>query len=141
MDAKNSFFAIGLCFAMLQGSGALAADTLTSTPADKVQWADTPFGVQASPVHGDFLTGAHVTFIKFAAGMQTPPHVHSHDYVGIVVKGQGVHYIPGETPTPLPPGSTWSVPANLVHISGCLAGEDCIFALYQADAFDFIPQE
>ena len=122
----------------LAASVSSAAD-LRITPSDKVTWLDTPFGVQASPVMGDFSKGKHVTFIKFKAGTSTPPHIHSHDYVGVVVKGRGVHYVPSEkNPTPLKAGSTWTVPANVEHISGCLKGEDCVFALYQDEPFDYV---
>ena len=115
-----------------------AAD-LRFTSSDKVTWVDTPFGVQASPIMGDFSKGKHITFIKFKAGTSTPAHVHSHDYVGVVVKGTGVHYIPSDkNPTPLQPGSTWTVPANVEHISGCLKGGDCVFALYQDEPFDYV---
>jgi quercetin dioxygenase-like cupin family protein len=115
------------------------AAELSVTPAGTVNWVDTPFGVQASPVMGDFTKGKHITFIKFKAGTSTPVHARSHDYVGVVVKGQGVHYAPADRkPVPLPPGSTWKVPANAEHISGCLAGEDCVFALYQDEPFDYV---
>jgi mannose-6-phosphate isomerase-like protein (cupin superfamily) len=119
-------------------STSYAAD-LRVTPSNKVIWLDTPFGVQASPVMGDFSKGKHITFIKFKAGTSTPAHVHTHDYVGIVVRGRGVHYVPSnKRPTALRPGSTWTVPANVEHISGCLKGEDCVFALYQDEPFDYI---
>jgi quercetin dioxygenase-like cupin family protein len=124
-----------LCLA----ASATSAANLTTTPASEVKWLDTPFGVQASPVSGDFQKGKHITFIKFKAGTSTPGHTHTHAYVGVVVKGQGVHYEPSVSkPTPLPPGSTWRVPANAKHVSGCLKGEDCVFALYQDEPFDYL---
>ena len=137
MQSTNTIPLAGaiLCLAF---STSHAAD-LRVTPANKVTWLDTPFGVQAAPVMGDFSKGKHITFIKFKAGTSTPAHVHSHDYVGIVVKGRGVHYVPSDKkPTPLRPGSTWTVPANVEHISGCLKGEDCVFALYQDEPFDYV---
>ena len=115
------------------------ADTSTRTPAGELQWVDIG-GPQAANVSGDFATGQHVMLVKFAAGMTTPLHVHSHDYVGVVVSGVARHSIPGkpETEVDLPAGSHWSIPANLPHISECLPGAECVFALYQYDAFDFI---
>ena len=111
------------------------------TPAADIKWMDTGFGPQAAPVVGDFTKGKHLSFIRFKAGFKTPLHTHSHDYVGIVVVGQARHYEPGkpETETVLGPGSYWSVKGNVPHISECLAGEDCVFALSQDDSFDIKP--
>ena len=111
------------------------------TPAADVKWMDTGFGPQAAPISGDFTKGKHLSFIRFKAGFKTPLHTHSHDYVGIVVVGQARHFEPGkpETETVLGPGSYWSVKGNVPHISECLPGEDCIFALSQDDSFDIKP--
>jgi hypothetical protein len=107
-----------------------AAD-LRITPSDKVTWLDTPFGVQASPVMGDFSKGKHITFIKFKAGTSTPPHIHTHDYVGVVVKGRGVHYVPSEkNPTPLKPVYVDCSGKRGTH-QWLPEREDCVFALYQ----------
>lgn len=131
--------------AVMWGHAALAAeiaDTSTRTPAGQLQWVDIG-GPQAAKVSGDFTAGRHVMLVKFAAGMKTPLHIHSHDYVGIVVSGVARHYVPGkpETEVDLPAGSHWFIPANLPHISECLPGAECIFGLYQDDAFDFITVE
>jgi len=110
-----------------------------ATPAD-LRWADTGLGPLASPVSGDFTRGAHVTYLKFASGMKTSLHTHSADYVGIVVAGNARHVVKGmpETEKILPPGSHWFMPANLEHVSECLPGAECIFALIQNDKFDFL---
>ena len=115
----------------------------THTAANEVQWGPTPFGPEASPVSGDFSTGGHVTFMRIGAGIQTPLHVHSHSYVGIVVKGTMRHWLPGfpETEKDLPAGSHWSIPANAEHVSACLEGEDCIAAVIQDEFFDFTAVE
>lgn len=130
------------CAALLFGSAlAYAGETATRTPAAEIAWDETPFGPLASSVSGDFSAGQHITFIKFPAGMQTPIHTHSHDYVGIVISGVTRHYEPGkpETEVDLPAGSHWSVPAGLSHISKCLPGTDCVMAIYQDESFDFHP--
>ncbi len=120
---------------------AFAGETSNRTPVQDIAWGETPFGPLASPVSGDFSAGQHITFIKFPAGMQTPVHTHSHDYVGIVISGVTRHFEPGkpETEVDLPAGSHWSIPADLPHISECLAGEDCVMAIYQNENFDFHP--
>ena len=113
------------------------------TAVGEIQWSKTPFGPLASSVFGDFSTGEHVTYIQFPAGMKTPVHTHSHDYVGIVVSGTTRHFEPGkpETEKELPAGSHWSIPADLPHVSECLPGSDCVMAIYQTANFDFLPVE
>jgi len=88
-------------------------------------------------------SGAHITYIKFPAGMTTPVHTQSADYVGIVITGSTRHWLPGkpETKKMLPPGSHWFIPANVEHVSECLPDAECIMAIYQQKAFDFMPVE
>lgn len=129
--------------ACTQVNAGTVKDDSHRTAVAEIGWGETPFGPLATPVVGDFSAGAHVTMVKFPAGMKTPVHVHSHDYTGIVVTGTSRHYVPGkpETQKALAAGSHWFIPANLPHISECLPGEECVMALYQTENFDFIPQE
>lgn len=116
--------------------------TMTHFATQDLTWQKTPFGPEAWSVDGDFSKGSHITYIKFNAGDITPLHVHSDDYVGIVVTGTTRHYIPGDKKTYkiLPPGSYWSMPAKVEHVSECLAGVECVMAVIQKKAFDFIPR-
>jgi quercetin dioxygenase-like cupin family protein len=116
------------------------ADTSWRKPAAEIEWKATEFGVEASLVWGDVAEGPHMILIHFPAGAATPTHIHSHDYAGVVVKGVMRHWIPGhpETQVDLGPGSVWSIPGNLPHISECLSGEDCIAALNQVEGFDYV---
>ena len=122
-------------FAMADGAGT------SRTAVGDIKWGKTPFGPDAAAVSGDFTKGKHISLIRFPAGMKTPLHTHTYDYVGIVITGKARHYEPGkpETETVLEPGSHWFIKGGVPHISECLAGQDCIFALYQDDAFDFLP--
>ena len=124
-------------------SSRLADPHSSRTAAEKLQWGKTPFGPDASVVYGDFSKGKHITLIKFPAGMKTPIHTHSHDYIGVVIAGVTRHYLPGkaETKTKLAAGSHWSIPAKVKHISECLPGSDCVMALYQDKNFDFLPSK
>ena len=119
------------------------ADTSSRTPVADINWVPTPIGPDAASVLGDFTSGRHVTYLRFPAGMKTPVHIHSADYTGIVVAGVARHYVPGTAASEidLAAGSFWSIPANLPHISECLPGADCIFALIQDEALDYIPKE
>ena len=127
----------------LPAFGEESADTSSRTPAAAITWVTTSIGPDAASISGDFSTGRHVTYLRFPAGVKTPVHIHSAGYTGIVVAGVARHYVPG-TPASeldLAAGSFWSMPANLPHISECLPGADCIFALIQDEALDYIPQE
>ena len=114
----------------------------TRIAASELNWKQLPNGRQISPVYGELDKGHHITFIKFSPGMKTPPHTHSNDYVGIVVAGTARHYQPGyaETKTPLPTGSIWSMPGNVVHVSECISDTECVFAIHQEGAFDIHAQ-
>lgn len=111
------------------------------TPATELQWGPSGFGPQISPVNGHPTHGKHVTYVKFSAGLKTELHRHSVDYIGIVISGVTMHWEPGKPDTrkQLSTGAHWFVPANVPHVSECLPGAECIMAIYQQDAMDFIP--
>ncbi len=113
----------------------------TRTPALAIEWADNPgLGVQLFGAFGDSSKGPHLTLVKFKPGQKTPVHTHTSDYTGVIVAGTGRHHLPGkpDTQTDLPVGSVWFMPANVEHISECMAGDACVFAIYQQGKFDFI---
>lgn len=141
---KHTLLATALYVCIVTFSSlALAGETRMSTRAsvNELSWKEVSKGRSISPVYGDMKTGKHITFIKFAPGMKTVPHIHSNDYVGIVVKGTARHYQPDfpENETVLPAGSHWAIPGGVVHISECLRGSECIFAIYQEAPFDRKP--
>lgn len=113
----------------------------THTSATELQWVDSGFGPTVSPVSGDFSKAGHVTYVKFPAGMKTPIHTHSHDYVGLVITGVSMHWEPGkpESKKPLSAGSHWFMPGGVQHVSECLPGAECIMAIYQQNMMDFLP--
>ncbi len=113
------------------------------TTYEEIEWNEFPGGRAIADVVGNFKTGPHLKFVRFGAGVKTPPHIHSHDYVGIVVKGRARHFEPGNpsTETILEPGSTWSINAGVPHISECLEGSECLFATQSDGPFDSAPAE
>jgi len=135
-------FAIAAVVAGFGGEQVFAAGEKpeSHTAVHELRWVETPFGPEAAIVAGDFTKGRHITYIKFPAGMTTPLHTHSADYTGIVVTGVTRHWLPGkpETEKLLPAGSHWFIPANAEHVSECLPGVECVMAIHQHDAFDFI---
>jgi len=145
INKKGRSLMASVLYAYLASSSglSLAGETQMSTraPVDELKWTQVSNERWVSPVYGDMKTGKHITFIKFAPGMKTGPHIHSNDYVGIIVKGTARHYQPGfpETETVLPPGSHYAIPGEVVHISECLPGSECVFAIYQEAPFDRKP--
>ncbi len=122
---------------------AMAGDKASHTASTELQWMETPFGPFVSPVAGDMMSGEHITYFRFGAGMKTPLHTHAASYVGIVISGTARHWIPGkpETKKDLGPGSHWSMPAGEEHVSECLPGVECVMVVFQKGAFDLIVQE
>lgn len=146
IDITRGILIAGILYAcILTYSGlTLASDKdriSARTTVSDLSWTNVSEGRSVSPIYGNMKTGKHITFIKFTPGMKTEPHTHSNDYVGIVVKGTMRHYQPGfpKTETLLPAGSHWSMPSEVVHISECLSGSECVFAIYQEAAFDRKP--
>jgi len=109
--------------------------------ATEIRWEASPFGPEIWKVKGNLMNGEHITYIKFAAGTVTPLHIHSADYVGIDITGTTRHRVVDRDGTNklLPPGSHWAIKANEKHVSECLPGLECIMAIIQKSAFDFIP--
>ena len=143
---RQAYLVSALCAYIVTSSGlAIAGEgpMTTRISVSELSWTEVSKGRSVSPVYGDMKTGKHITFIRFASGMKTVPHTHSNDYVGIVVKGTARHYQPGfpETETVLPAGSHWAIPGGVVHISECLLGSECVFAIYQEAPFDRKPVE
>ena len=118
-----------------------ATEQTSHTAATELQWGPSGFGPQISPVNGHPAEGKHVTYVKFTAGMKTELHTHSVDYVGIVISGVTMHWEPGkpDTEKQLSTGAHWFVPADVPHVSECLPGAECIMAIYQQGAMDFLP--
>lgn len=143
---SRTLLAIALCTCIAAASSLASAGELrmsTRTTVDELRWTKLPNGRLISPIFGNMKKDKHITFIKFAPGMKTAPHIHSHDYIGVVVKGTARHSQPGfqETETVLPAGSHWAMPAEVVHISECLPDSECLFAIYQEAAFDIKPDK
>lgn len=141
---KENYFAAALISAVTAATtiaSTHAAEQTSHTAATELQWGPSGFGPQISLVNGHPAEGGHVTYVKFVAGMKTELHRHSYDYVGIVITGVTMHWEPGkpETKKQLSAGAHWFMPADISHVSECLPGAECIMAIYQQDAMDFLP--
>jgi len=123
---------------------ATAAEPMVGTSrtlAEEITWVGVAPGRSVAAVKGDFRTGAHVKLIKFVAGVKTPPHKHSYSYVGVILSGKMRHFEPGkpDTETILSAGSHYEIGAEVVHVSECLSGSECVFVTQSDGAFDLKP--
>ena len=98
--------------------------------------------IKFSPAYGQFSETAHGTFGSFPARFETPVHIHSGAYHGVVIKGTMTNPFEGETNAPeLSPGSYWYVPANMHHTTACVSNTPCGFYFHADKSFDFTPIE
>ena len=109
-----------------------------NTPVEEVSWTELPDGRAIAAVHGNRQTGEHITYVRFPPGLRTAIHTHSNPYSGIVVEGTARHFQPASEGQAdwLMPGSFYSVPGNIPHISECAQETECVFAIHQHGAFD-----
>ena len=90
-------------------------------------------GVMGKPFGGMF---------RVPAGGESPLHTHTHtsDYWAVMVSGiESAREKPEDSPTSIPPGSTWYQPAKAPHINKCMGPEDCVFFVYYPKGMDYIP--
>lgn len=113
-----------------------------ATPADTLDYVNINPAIQMAPAYGDRSIGAHGSFGKFPANFETPLHIHTNAYHGIVIKGEMTNPFKGEqNPPVLGPGSYWYVPAKMEHATACVSDTPCEFYFYADSAFDFIVVE
>ncbi len=125
---------------------AASAMANVNKPVTELQWGATgvvaPNGagsLQAAPAFGDLSKGEHATFIKMPTGFVSAPHIHSHDYYGVVITGVGANTAVGGKDVPLPPGSYWFQPGGKPHVTKCISTTECTFFIHQPAKFDYLP--
>ncbi len=98
--------------------------------------------IKFAPAYGDRASGRHGTFGQFPAEFETPPHIHSHSYRAVVLKGEMTNPFKGEkNPPVLKPGSFWQVRAGSVHTTACISKTPCEFFMFGEEFFDFTAVE
>tara|TARA_R110001599_G_scaffold66694_9_gene188722 strand:- start:965 stop:1390 length:426 start_codon:yes stop_codon:yes gene_type:complete len=119
-----------------------SADQITLLDATNFTWEPTPEGVAFAALQGDRFTEPYQALVKLPAGTVSPPHVKSANMYGVILRGEMIHYASEENPENtqrIGPGSFYSIPKGMAHISACVSNEPCIAYLYQDGAFDFLP--
>ena len=97
-------------------------------------------GIKLAGITGNFKKGTYVGLLSIPAGFKSPMHIHSGAYEAVEIKGTSSHWLVGEDGSAAPkmvPGSYWSMPAKLPHVSSCDKGEDCLVVIWQKSKFDF----
>jgi len=141
--------AIGLAIGGVVFVGGVAVGKATKEAKflsrEEVKWVDTgepgkspKFGL----LSGDEKKGPYLGLLQIPNGFTSPFHSHSGDYESVQIEGTSSHWLKGEDGTkakPMTPGSYWSMPGKLDHVSGCAKGKDCVVLLMQKTKFDFVP--
>ena len=119
-----------------------SADQITLLASDDFDWQTTPEGVAFAPLQGDQFTEAYQALVRLPAGTISPPHVKSANMYGVMLQGEMTHYVNGADPAAaqrMGPGSYYSIPSGMAHVSACVSDVPCVAYLYQDGAFDFVP--
>jgi beta-alanine degradation protein BauB len=98
-------------------------------------------GPQLADLWGNHEKGAFGGILKIPAGFTSPMHTHKGDYQAVQIQGTSSHWLVGEDGTKakkLPPGSYWTMPGKLPHVSSCDKGADCLILVVQKTKFDFV---
>src|SRR5437899_1518972 len=96
-------------------------------------------GTQFAVLSGDPKTGKYTQMRRIPAGTDNPLHTHSSEIKMVIISG--VLYTGSDLASArdFGPGSIIVLPANWVHVSGCRAGNDCVFYQEGKGKFDYKP--
>jgi quercetin dioxygenase-like cupin family protein len=96
--------------------------------SSELEWKKIATGNERANIAGDDTTaGLYVYRIRFPANSKLAPHFHPDDRVGTVISGTlyfgyGTDFDEGGLKA-LPPGSSWTEPANKPHFAWAKDGE------------------
>lgn len=114
----------------------------TFTAKEELKWVELG-GPKMGALTGDPMKGAYLGLLVLpggAAGFTSPMHSHSGDYQAIQITGTSTHWLKGEDGTKakkMTPGSYWTMPGKLDHVSQCEKGAECTILVIQKSKFDF----
>ena len=106
-----------------------------------LKWMELPQvkGTQFAVLSGDPKRGEYTQMRKIPARTDNPLHTHSSQIKMVIISG--VLYVGSDLASArdFGPGSVIVLPANWVHVSGCRAGNDCVFYQEGNGKFDYKP--
>ncbi|HEY8225545.1 MAG TPA: hypothetical protein VIG25_09725 [Pyrinomonadaceae bacterium] len=109
---------------------------------DELKWVVLPEnkGMQFAPLTGDHRSGRPYTEMRrVAAGTDHGLHMHSIEITDVIISGLWYAGTDMASARDFGPGSVIVIPANVVHVSGCRPGSDCVFYHQGKGRFDFKP--
>lgn len=128
--------------------GGVAVGKATKEPKfiakEELKWEDLG-GPKIAAITGDTKKGPYLGLLSLpggAGGFTSPLHSHSGDYEAVQITGTSTHWIKGEDGTKakkMTPGSYWSFPGKVEHVSQCEKGAECLVLVMQKTKFDFVP--
>ncbi len=116
----------------------------TFTAKEELQWVDLG-GPKLAGLSGNPQKGPYIGLLQLpggSAGFTSPWHSHSGDYEAVQITGTSTHWVKGEDGTKakkMTPGSYWTMPGKVDHISQCEKGAECLVLVMQKKKFDFLP--
>src|SRR4030095_4249630 len=96
-------------------------------------------GMQFAVLSGDPKIGPYTQIRKVAAGPDNPLHSHGSEIKNVIIRGVWYTGADAASAKDFGPGSVIVMPADWVHVSGCRAGNDCVFYQEGKGKFDFKP--
>jgi quercetin dioxygenase-like cupin family protein len=104
-----------------------------------LKWTALPErkGMQFAVLSGDPAWGEYTQMRKVPAGTDNPLHSHSSEIKNVIISGVWYTGAEAAAAKDFGPGSIIIMPANWVHVSGCRAGNDCVFYQEGKNKFDF----
>lgn len=119
-----------------------SAEPIKLLGSSDFEWETTPEGVAFAALQGDRFAEAYQALVRLPSGTVSPPHVKSANMYGVMLQGEMTHYLSDENPNAarrMVPGSYYSIPRGVAHVSACVSDAPCVAFLYQDGAFDFLP--
>ncbi len=107
----------------------------------ELQWKDTGIpGVSAVVVDGDMAKGPSRFYLKYAAGLVTPPHHHSPDHYVTTVSGTLLLTVDGKEHR-LTPGSYFALTDKMPHVAKVEGDEPCVMFIEATGPWDVVPEK
>ncbi len=104
---------------------------------DHLEWVQIVEGVDLAAVDGDWSKDAHRKFIRIAAGMVLPFHIHTASSHIVIVAGELTHtHSANDKPNPMGVGSYFYSKGGVVHANSCVSKVPCILYTEYDSAFD-----
>jgi quercetin dioxygenase-like cupin family protein len=138
MKSRLAWLIAGILACAAVGAAWAAKKDIVMMSSEDLKWIDVPEaqGAQVANVTGDIFKGAYVAFAKVPAGQVHPLHTHSSEVAAVVVSGTFIVTPEGGTETKLGPGSYFTIPRGVKHMSSCAAGAPCVLFQQGPGKFD-----